>query len=311
MPTASPVLLLLASACIGEFGLDTGATVSGDDSEAAKLACEGEPVCIADLDPSWGPKAGGTAVEVTGWGFGDVPVVKFGSYALDSVISFDDGRLVITTPESAVDGAVDVTIESSVGSYTAYDAFIYADQDPDADTDADADSDTDSDSDTDVTPSGQVAGAVEMSYLAYACPDIYGLTDALQFSVAAVFHAPTSGSWYDDLPAQGSCSTSSAGSPLASSFIDQGDWAYLSTGSKSISLQQTMSDGQPVYLSGSLAQSDLIKNAFFDLSVPSAGTASPASPRPRSPTTATAPSRPRSSRRPPPSSGPPRAWPTR
>ena len=267
MPTASPVLLLLASACIGEFGLDTGIEV-GDDSEVEEAACKNEAVCIEDLDPAWGPKEGGTAVEVSGWGFTDAPVVKFGSYALDSVISFDDGRLVITTPASAVDGAVDVTVESSEGSYTAYDAFVYADQDPDVDTDTDADSDTDTDTDTDVTPSGDVMGAVEMSYLAYACPDIYGLTDALQFSVAAVFHDPVTGSWYDDLPAEGSCEANSAPSPLASSFKDLGSWAYLNTGSKSISLQRTSQNGQPYYLSGSLAQGDLVKNAFFDLNVP-------------------------------------------
>jgi len=272
MFTHSPLWLLLSSGCTG-FGLgDTGDEDGGEDTATVPLDCRGDvAVCITSINPSWGPPAGGTGVEINGWGFSDAPEVFFGSFPIDTITSFGDERVVITTPSSSVEASVDVTVRSASGEYTAYDAFAYTNDEPDADTDADADADSDSDSDADsdtdadVTPSGKVAGAVELSYLAYACPDIFGLTDALQYSVAAVFHGPVSDSWYDDLPAQGSCDTSWPSDPPASSYDDLGQWAYLSTGTKSLSLKR---ESQNYYLATGLAQADLVKNSSWDLSVP-------------------------------------------
>ena len=266
MLPASPLLLLLSSGCSG-FGL--GDTALETDDSAPPQDCDGAAVCITGVSPGRGPPEGGTGVEITGWGFTDAPTVLFGSYPLDTVTSFGDDRVVVTTPASSVEASVDVTVRSESGEYTSYDAFTYTTEEPDADTDADADSDSDSDADsdtdTDVSPTGLVGGAVELSYLAYACPDIFGLTDQLQFSVAAVFHSPVSTSWYDDLPPQGSCDTSWASSPPASTYDDLGQWAYLSTGTKSLSLKR---ESQNVYLATGLAQSDLVKNSSWDLSVP-------------------------------------------
>lgn len=272
MTPSTSLLVPLLSSCTGEFGLGADSGLA-DDSTPEVAPCEGQPVCITDITPAWGPKEGGTGVEITGWGFGGEPTVLFGNFALESITSFGDDKVVVTTPASTVEGTVDITVTSSIGSYTEFDGFAYASEDPDADTDADADSDSDSDADadSDVTPTGLVAGAVELSYLAYACPDIYGLTDPLQFSIAAVFHDPVSGSWYDDLPAKGSCDTSSAATAPASSYNDIGQWAYLTTGAKSIPLQSTIQSGNTYYLSSSLAQSDLVKNSAWDLSVPDAG----------------------------------------
>ncbi|MCP4920987.1 MAG: hypothetical protein GY913_29175 [Proteobacteria bacterium] len=267
MTPPSSLLVLLLSSCTGEFGLGAD-SASSSDSVPEAADCEGQPVCITGISPGWGPKEGGTGVEISGWGFGGEPTVRFGNFAIESITSFGDEKVVVTTPASAVEGSVDITVESDVGSYTAFDGFAYAAEDADTDADADSDSDSDADADSDVTPTGQISGAVEMSYLAYACPDIYGLTDALQFSVAAVFHDPVSGSWYDDLPPQGSCDTSSAASAPASSYNDIGSWAYLATGSHSIPLQGTVQDGQTYYMATGLAQSDLVKNSAWDLTTP-------------------------------------------
>ncbi|HJN74372.1 MAG TPA: IPT/TIG domain-containing protein [Myxococcota bacterium] len=270
MVLASPLWGALSSGCSG-FGLgDTGLVADDSSSVSIPRDCRGAPVCITQVAPDWGLPAGGTGVEISGWGFTDTPSVFFGSFPIDTVTSFGDDRLVITTPASSVEAQIDVTVVSASGEYTAYDAFTYTSDEPegDSDADSDADSDSDSDSDTDVTPTGMIGGAVELSYLAYACPDIFGLSDQLQFGVAAVFHAPVSDSWYDDLPTQGSCDTAWSASPPASSYDDFGQWAYLSTGSKSLSLQRQSIDGQPYYIASGLEQGDLVKNASWDLSVP-------------------------------------------
>lgn len=272
MLVASPLWLWMSSGCSG-FGLGDTA-LDGEDSGSVSIPrdCRGASVCITGVSPDWGPPEGGTGVELTGWGFTDAPSVFFGAYPIDTITSFGDDRLVFTTPSSSVEAAIDVSVQSSAGDYTSYDAFTYTNTEPDADTDADSDTDTDadadSDSDADVTPSGKVAGAVELSYLAYACPDIFGLADQLQFSVAAVFHSPISGSWYDDLPPQGSCDSSYSNVPPATSYDDLGQWAYLSTGSNSLDLRRTSIDGQPYYIASGLSQTDLVKNSAWDLSVP-------------------------------------------
>ena len=254
-------MLLILLAC-GEFGLDSGSP-SGD-------ACGDEPVCITGIDPDWGPISGGTSVTVEGYGFEEQAQLFFGSAPLDITVITDE-VLTLSTPSVPAEGVVDVTVSSSTGSWTREGGFTYAGSDPgDADTDADSDSDTDSDSDsdTDIQPTGDVEGLVELSYLAYACPGCFGLAGALQFSVAAVFHDPTSTGWYDHLPPKGSCTTDVTTSTPASTYQDLGTWAYLTSGAKSLDLKRGSGN---VYASSGLGQNDLIKNAYFDLSVPDSG----------------------------------------
>ena len=257
-------MLFLLLGC-GDFGLDSGIP---DDDE-----CVDSEVCIYGLNPDWGPIEGGTSVTVEGRGFsGDVQLF-FGNAALDISVLTDE-VITLTTPSVPAEGSIDVTVSSALGEYTLEDGWAYASSDPgDADTDADADSDTDTDTDadTDVQPSGQIEGLVEMSYLAYACPGCFSLSSALQFNIAAAFHDPASSGWYDHLPPKGNCTTTITASSPASTYNDLGQWAYLTSGANNIALQRQTVGGQPVYQSSALGQDDLIKNAYFDLSVPDAG----------------------------------------
>ncbi len=244
-------MLLILLAC-GEFGLDSG----GPDDQR----CDGEAVCVTSIDPEWGPLAGGTSVTVQGVGFeGDVQLF-FESAPLDVTVLSDE-EITLTTPAVPGEGEVDVTVASDLGEYTVPGGFTYSTSEPDADTD------TDTDSDTDVQPTGKVEGLIEFSYLAYGCPACFGLTSQLQFSVAAVFHDPVSGGWYDHIPPKGNCTTTVSGSAPASTYNDLGTWAYLD-GGNSISLQR---QGSNLYLSSGLDQNDLVKTSTYGLSIPDAG----------------------------------------
>jgi hypothetical protein len=258
-------MLLILLAC-GDFGLDSG--IPDDD------ACAESAVCIHSIDPDWGPIAGGTSLTIEGRGFeGDV-LLYFGNAPLDITV-ITDQVITLSTPSVPAEGSIDVTVTSDLGDFTSVEGFTYAssDPDPDADTDADTDSDTDSDSDsdTDIQPTGLVEGLVEMSYLAYACPGCFGLSSPLAFSIGAAFHEPASSGWYDHLPPKGNCTTTITSSSPASTYKDLGTWAYLTSGANNIPLQKQTVGGQPVYQSAALGQNDLIKNAYFDLSVPDAG----------------------------------------
>lgn len=256
-----PALLLLL-AC-GEFGLEEGFETALDSSAAGDC---GADICITGVEPAFGPTSGGTTVQILGQGFGVSPTVWFGGAELSATV-LGDGQLLVTSPAVAVAAPVDVTVDNGTEQAVAYNAFTYTDGGGDADTDADTDSDTD----TDVTPTGKLEGLVEYSYMVYGCPECFGVSSQLSYSIGAVFHDPVGGSWLNDLPTQGSCATTSASTPPTSVYKDMGDWAYVSAGSDSIPLQKSLQGGSVIYLSQPLSESDKLWNSAYDLQVPSAG----------------------------------------
>ena len=227
--------------------------------------CAGQPVCIEALDPSWGPVAGGTTVELRGRGFTDGAVVSFGSAALDTTV-LDDDLALITTPQVNSEASVDVTITANGASFTLFDGFTYADSDPGDSGGGGGGDDTD-----DVGPTGLVGGLVELSYFAVGCPSCFGVTDPLDYSVAVALHTPVNGSWSDGLPARGSCARDPATTSLSSSFIDVGSRLFLSAGSRTI----TLNGSGGVYTAAGLEQADYVKNTAWDLSATDGGSWGP------------------------------------
>jgi hypothetical protein len=225
--------------------------------------CAGQPLCIQALDPSWGPIAGGTTVELRGRGFTDGAVVSFGSAALDTTV-LDDDLALITTPKVNSEASVDVTITADGASFTLYDGFTYADADP-------GDSGGGGDDSGGVNPTGLVGGLVELSYFAVGCPSCFSTTDYLDYSVAAALHSPVNGSWSDGLPARGSCARDPETANLSSSFIDVGSRLFLGAGSRTI----TLSESGGVYSASGLAQADYVKNTAWDLSATDGGSWGP------------------------------------
>lgn len=220
-----------------------------------------DPVRIQDIDPAWGPQEGGTSVEITGVGFEGVVTVGFGSTDV-AVTKLDPSTLLVTSPAGPWGQAVDVTVTSDLGEAVAEGGFLYSDTPPDTDTDTDTGSDW---------ATGLTAGVAELSLLQIACPDCFGYTSGMDIYASVAFHEPVSGSWLSWLPAEGTCATDPVQSPLASSYLDMGEWAYLAAGSTSLALRRTQGEGGPSYTASGLTDADYITNTSYDLSVPEGG----------------------------------------
>ncbi|MES2638979.1 MAG: IPT/TIG domain-containing protein [Myxococcota bacterium] len=266
------MILALLLAC-DSFGLaPPGATVA----EAVDLRIE-------SLDPVWGPPDGGTDVTITGPGIGTVTSVEFGNSRIVDFTRLDATTIVVTSPGPGFETVVDVRVVGSAGFDKVEGGFTYSedpppdtdvdtdtdsDSDTDADTDSDTDADTDADTDTDTSGTGLTGGLIQFSLLQVACPECIGLTSSLDVSAQAAFHAPTRSGWLDWLPPEGSCVTDATSTPPASSFLDAGEWVYLTSGSRSVGLRGA-SDG--VYSADGLDESDFVRNAAYDISAPAGG----------------------------------------
>ncbi len=222
-----------------------------------------DPVRIQDIDPSWGPQEGGTAVEITGLGFEGLVTVRFGEQPV-AVTKLDPTTLLVSSPAGPFGQAVDVTVVSDLGEAVAEEGFLYSDTPPDTDTDTDTD-----------WASGLTGGVAELSLLQIACPDCFGYTSALDIYASVAVHEPTSGSWLSWLPSEGTCALDPVQAPLASTTLDLGEWAYLSAGSTALALRRTQGDGGPTYTASGLTEADYITNSSYDLSVPDGGSWGP------------------------------------
>lgn len=116
--------------------------------------------------------------------------------------------------------------------------------------------------------SGKVTGLVQMVYSVCACPDCFGLADTLDASVQVAFHAPADGSWNDWLPAKGTWVENPESRSLATSFLDAGEQATLSTSTSAITLQRA--DDNVLEVEG-LGSSDWEHNSSYDLDTSGGG----------------------------------------
>lgn len=276
-PLSLLIVLSLAGCGLGA-GLDP---LAGVDSGVQ------ESVWIDSVDPTWGPIDGGTSVRIRGGGFeGEVSVLFGGASVTVSVI--DDSELVVTSPSTAVETTVDLTVRSDRGEAVRVDGFTYSDGDPQGDGggsdggtedggggSGDGGGSDGGGGDGGGSASGMTSGLVEFYYEVTACPSCFDLTEQLAIGAYATFHSPVSGSWTGWMPPRGSCSTSASPSPPTSSSEDVGEWAYLVSGSVSNGLRRNTSSGRTVYEATGLATGDYLRNASWDLSVSGGGSWGP------------------------------------
>ncbi|MFN7142669.1 MAG: IPT/TIG domain-containing protein [Myxococcota bacterium] len=250
-------MILLALLGCGNFGLtDRLGRTPGDEEVAGALQIEG-------VDPSWGPPDAETEVTITGTGMDGATAVFFGRSEVP-LTRIDANTIVATAPAYGMEGSVDVRVVGEDAEDELEGGFTYAEEAPE---ETDADTDADSDSDADVDNSDKTGGLVQLSLLQIACPDCVGLTSSLDVSAQAGFHDPVSRGWLDWLPAEGGCVTDPSVTPPTESFLDAGEWMYLTSGSRSLGLRNA--DG--VYSATGLDEADFVRNAAYDLSAPAGG----------------------------------------
>lgn len=81
---------------------------------------------VTSLSPVTGPITGGTTVTLVGTGFTGATSVSFGSVPGTGLSVTSDGELSVVTPAAGA-GAVDVTVTTPAGAWTARKAFTYFD----------------------------------------------------------------------------------------------------------------------------------------------------------------------------------------
>lgn len=242
--------LLLLLGC-GGVGLD-GAP-GGDPVAAA--------VTLTGIDPGWGPPDADTPVTLTGTGFEGELTAWFGDAEV-AVTRLDDTRVVTTAPAAGVEATVDVTLRSELGEATLAGGFTYADSPP---------------PDTGDTGggggggggggAGKTGGLLQFSLLQVACPSCLGYTDDLFVEATLGLHDPVAAGWLDWVPAEGTCAVDPVSDAPASTFLDAGEWAWLTSGSVSVGLRQA--DG--VYAASGLDEGDFVRNAGYDLALSEGG----------------------------------------
>ncbi len=247
-------LLALLTAC-GGLGLEA----SVEDTAEAQGS-----VRVDSISPAFGPVTGGTEVTLTGEGFDGAVYVAFGNAEVTAVRIAAD-TIVVATPDAGAPMTVDVTVRSDAGEATVTDGFTFGDGADTGGTDTGGGGGDTGEGDTGGL-SG-TTGLVEFSMLVYGCPACFGLSQQAVVTANAAFHGPVRASWLDWLPAIGACVTNVSPSAPADDYFDAGDWLYLSAGSTSIGLRGTIGADGTRYAASSLATTDFIRSAAFDLRV--------------------------------------------
>ena len=235
----------------GVFGFDTGLTNTEDTARDG-------PIGVDSLNPATGPTAGGTSVTVSGWGFGDSPAVGFGGKSVE-VTSLDDSSFTFVTPAGEL-GPVDMSVSSDNGFAIAEDAFSYTEG---------GSGGGDTGGGTPPTEEGKAA-VVQINYLYNLCPTCFvPPLDSEEASAMVGFFEATEVEFLDHLPSPGSCTSNLAASDPPLSFLDAGDFAYLTSGSRSITLTRTLDGSDITYeastAAGSMSASAIAHSAAYDL----------------------------------------------
>jgi len=232
----------------GVFGFDTGLATE-DDSGGPR-----GPIGVQSLTPTEGPPSGGTSVTVEGWGFGDDPAVGFGGKAVEAT-SVSDGVLTFRTP-GGEEGPVDLSVSSEAGFAVVEDAFTYVEGSTTTDT---GEPHTD----------GRAA-VVQINYLYNLCPSCWvPPLDSEEASAMAGFFEPKDVEFLDHLPTPGSCTSNLVNSDPPLEMLDGGEFVYLTSGSRSISLAKTVDQGEITYeastAAGSMSAASIAHSAGYDL----------------------------------------------
>jgi hypothetical protein len=221
-----------------------------------------EGLHIADIDPHYGPTAGGNEVTITGGGFEGTVVVRFGNAAADITV-LDAGTISAIAPEAGMELTVDVSVTSSLGEVVDEGGYTFTDGEPPPDTD-------------DTGSASGVGGLVQFSHLQVACTQCFDPPAAgVEVSALAAFHQATSSTWTDWLPANGSCAVNPSNTAPTSSFLDVGSNVHLTAGTSSITLTRTTVGGQVQYDAGPLNDGNFQRNTAYDLEAADGGSWGP------------------------------------
>jgi len=242
------LVLLLGLLGCGDYMTRLGDT----DTDTGDFA---SPVEVLDIDPAWGTPDGGTVVTIEGEGFDGAIDVYFGNAPVN-VTKLGPDTLMVTTPEAGAEMSVDVQVISELGQATAVDGFTYTDSQPD--------------DSGDVNSTGKTGGLIEFSHLQTACPQCFGVPE-ITVTASAAFHNPKNGSWMDWMPPLGSCALNPNSQALSSSYVDVGDWVYLSTGTRTLALSKSQGASGPSYVANSSSSDDFVRTAYYDVQVPDGG----------------------------------------
>ncbi len=275
---AAALCLALIPAGCGSFGLDPAPPETGDSAAAG--------VMIQGLSPGYGPLEGGTQVTITGWGFGETPLVTWGSTLAD-VEAASDTLLLVRSPASVIPGPTDVSVSSALGSYTLAGAFVYTEDGGD-DTEGGGD-------DTGTGGTGGTGGAVDtggdtggsapdpavegiggltqISYQYTLCPECFlPPLDSEQASAALAFFEPVSVDFLDHLPPIGTCASNVSAPDRGLAYGDAGSAVTLSSGSRLVTLYRSGSGAETSYSAsteeGTLSAGAIAHSAAYDLEVP-------------------------------------------
>lgn len=202
------------------------------------------------LAPVTGPVRGGTPVEIRGPGLGVGTTVRFGDTAA-TVTVIDPTLVVADAPPSTVTGPVDVVVTPPGGEPVTIPAgYTY---------------------EALTIDEGLRAAYVELTVLQAACPSCVGMP-ALSVNADAVFHEPTTASWFDVLPPVGTCQANFVPQVPDVEKLDVGPFVYLEAGSNVIALHEAVaSTGGKKYRAENLGLDDVSMFTGWDLRVPDGG----------------------------------------
>lgn len=83
------------------------------------------PMGVTSISPSSGPRAGGTVVTITGWGFAGTARVTIGGNPLTNIQVISATQIRATTPAVAWMGAATVIVDTDAGDAQLYWGFTY------------------------------------------------------------------------------------------------------------------------------------------------------------------------------------------
>jgi hypothetical protein len=105
--------------------VDVIVTTGGGPSGAFSSYTYVTPAVITSISPSFGTKAGGTSVTITGTNFTGASVVLFGLNSATNIIVVDNTTITCVTPVSTNPIAVGVTLTTGAGLSNKFSSFTY------------------------------------------------------------------------------------------------------------------------------------------------------------------------------------------
>lgn len=118
-----------------------------------------------------------------------------------------------------------------------------------------------------VTPTGHGGGMLQIGSTWTPCVDCFVGVPEIDSFAAAVFHSSTPNTWYDWIPAVGTCSTPSGPNVNPANYYDVGSFVEIMSPSVTSRLNRFYESGRPTYRSGQLGTSGYTPGVDYGLTV--------------------------------------------